>query len=243
MHARYLTSIIVALLLSVSPRAGAQTSADVSGHWEGAIHVPGREIAIEIDFGRGAAGELIGAFNNPADHLTGFPLSNVVVDGRSVRFAIVAGAGGGPFKGVVSDDGRTIDGDFTATTPQGPTAFPVTLSRTGDAHLQPPPTNAAVGKELEGEWRGSIDVNGTPTTVTLTLTNHPDGTSTGTAWSSGGNASIPITTISQKGTSVRLEMNIIGGAYAATLNADGTELVGTWTQGSSALPLAFTRQR
>jgi hypothetical protein len=241
MQGRYLASTIAALLFIASPRVRAQAPVDVSGHWEGAIRVPGREIAIEIDFGKDERGALIGAFNNPAENLSGFPLSNVGVDGRSVRFELVAGAGGGPFKGVVSPDGKTIEGDFTATTPQGPVALPIALKRTGEARIEAPPINAPVGKDFEGAWQGSIDVNGNTIAVALTLTNHPDGTSTGTASASGGNALIPITTISQQGRSLTLEMKIIGGVYKGTLSTDGFELTGTWQQGSFEASLTFHR--
>src|SRR5262249_50795313 len=195
MHARYVASTVVATLLVVSPRVAAQAPADVSGHWEGALRAPGREIAIQIDLGKGRAGALVGSFSNPAENLNGFPLSDVAVDGRAVRFTLKAGAGGGPFTGTVSADGRTIDGEFTATTEKGPFAVPFTLTRTGEARIEAPPTSAAVGRALEGEWRGTVDVNGNAVSVAIRLTNHPDGTSTGTASSSGGNGEIPITTI------------------------------------------------
>jgi hypothetical protein len=242
MHVRYLV-VPLAVVLSCRVQLTAQTAADITGHWEGAIHAPGREIAIEVDLGKGRNGELIGAFNNPGEKLTGFPLSDVAVDGRTVHFTLKAGSGGGPFKGVVSADGTTIDGDFTATTPKGPMTLPITLARKGEAHIEPPPINKAISSALEGEWRGTIDVNEKPMGVTLTLMNHPDGTSSGTAVSDGGNAEIPITTIEQNGPNVVLEMKIIGGVYSAALSADGAELIGSWTQAGFEAPLTFRRVR
>jgi hypothetical protein len=242
MHARFLTVAFAALVLSGPSRLAAQTPADVVGHWEGAIHVPGRDVAIEIDFGKGRSGELIAAFNNPGEKLTGFPLSYVAFDGRAVRFTLKAGSGGGPFKGVVSADGKAIEGDFTATTPNGPVALAMTLSRTGDARIEPPPLNAAISKALEGVWQGTVQVGDKPVGVRLMLANHPDGTSTGTAASDGGNAEIPITTITEKGAAIVLEMKIIGGVYSAALSPDGGELTGTWTQGGMETPLTLRRR-
>ena len=54
---------------------------------------------------------------------------------------------------------------------------------------------------------------------------------------------IPITTITQKASSVTLDVTTVGGSYAGALNAEGTELAGTWTQGSATLPLTFRRTR
>jgi hypothetical protein len=52
---------------------------------------------------------------------------------------------------------------------------------------------------------------------------------------------IPITTITQQSSSVTLLLNVVGGSYSGALNRDGTELVGTLTQGTAVLPLTFRR--
>ena len=53
-------------------------------------------------------------------------------------------------------------------------------------------------------------------------------------------ARIPVT-ITQKGTGFKLAAKSVGGTYASALNADKTELNGTWTQGQNALPLTLKR--
>jgi hypothetical protein len=50
---------------------------------------------------------------------------------------------------------------------------------------------------------------------------------------------IPIATITQKASSVTLDLKAIGGSYSGALNAEGTALVGTVTQGAAVLPLTF----
>jgi hypothetical protein len=47
--------------------------------------------------------------------------------------------------------------------------------------------------------------------------------------------------IMQKGSSVTYEQKGVAGSYSGTLNGDGTELVGTWTQRAASLPLTFRR--
>jgi hypothetical protein len=47
--------------------------------------------------------------------------------------------------------------------------------------------------------------------------------------------------VTQNGSSVNYEQKGVAGSYAGTLNADGTELVGTWTQRATSLPLTFRR--
>ncbi len=235
-----LTSTIVAMLLLASPLAFGQ-AADATGHWEGTIKAPGRDVAIVIDLGKGSGGELIGTFGNPAEHLAGYPLSNVVVEGQSVRFVLSAGNGGGPFNGVLSADGKSIAGEFSATTPKGPMAVPFTLTRTGDAKIELQPRSAAIGKELEGTWTAAIEVEGRSLHVTMKLANQADGTSAGTIATDGSSIEIPITTIAQDGSALTLDVRIVGGRFAGALNADRTELAGTWTQQSFEAPITFKR--
>src|SRR5271156_2778296 len=43
------------------------------------------------------------------------------------------------------------------------------------------------------------------------------------------------------GPAVKIAVPSIAGTYAGKLSADGTSIVGTWTQGSIGMPLNFTR--
>ena len=71
------------------------------------------------------------------------------------------------------------------------------------------------------------------------MTNHSDGTAMG-MWASDGGTPTPLT-IAQRGTSVELKSAVTPAAYSATLNADGTEMSGTFKQGSIVQPLTLKR--
>ena len=75
----------------------------------------------------------------------------------------------------------------------------------------------------------------------LTMANQPDGTATGSFVNVDEGLEIPITTITQKASSLTLDVKAVGGSYSGVLNPEGTELVGTWTQGPAVLPLTFRR--
>jgi hypothetical protein len=243
MHIRHRLPMIATVLLSL-PAAGvlAQPAVDPSGHWEGAIHTPNKEVKIGVDLARSGNGELIGTFGNPEEHIAGYPLSEVAVENRTVRFVLKAGSGGGPFEGLVSDDGKSISGKFTASTAQGNFDVPFTLTRTGDARVEPTPKSAPISKELEGTWNAALEVEGKQMTVVLKLANNADGTSSGTtAIAEQRGAEIPITKITQNGSSVALDVKIVGGGFTGTLSPDRSQIVGTWTQGSFVGPLTFKR--
>jgi hypothetical protein len=238
------TRLLLVALLLTAPAAPllAQPSLDPSGHWAGAIHIPpfngagSREVAIEIDLSNNATGVLGGTFSQPEQGVKGLPLSNVSRDGQSVSFEIKAN-GGGLFKGTQAD-GISIAGEFV--TAQGGFNVPFDLKRTDDARIAAAPKSAPIGKDLEGTWNGSIDAGGKQERLVLTLTNHADGTATGTIQDlDGSNVNIPIA-ITQKASNVTIDVAVVGASYTAALNTNG-ELVGTWAQGPVSLPLTFKR--
>jgi hypothetical protein len=234
--------LVASLVTAPAAPLVAQPALDPSGHWTGAIHVPpfngaaSREVALEIDLSNNSNGMLTGTFSQPEQGVKGLPLSNVSREGHTVSFEIKAN-GGGLFKGTQAD-ATSISGEFV--TSQGGYNVPFDLKRTGDARIATAPKSAPIGKELEGTWNGAIDAGGKQERLVLTLTNHADGTATGTIKDlDGSNVEIPIA-ITQKASNVTIDVAVVGASYAAALNTNG-ELVGTWAQGPMSLPLTFTR--
>jgi hypothetical protein len=224
--------LIAALLLGPAPSLWAQTAVDPSGHWEGSIQIPDREITFEVDLARNGNGELSGTINSLAEHYA-VPLRAVVVDGKSVSFNARRDQ---PFKGILSADGNSMFGDATLSGYD----LPFSLSRKGDARIAAPPRSAPIGKELEGTWNGALDVRGTSLRFVLRLANQPDGTATARLISlDEGELEVPLA-ITQEASSVGLVDGVMG-SFAGALNAEGTELAGTLTQGQAALPLTFRR--
>ena len=113
----------------------------------------------------------------------------------------------------------------------------------GDAKFDPPARNPRIGKELEGKWVGTLDVNGVPMRVSLTLVNQPDGSSTGSlANLDQGGVEIAVSNINQTASSVTIDVKIVNGSFSGTLNAEGTRLSGTWSQRTFTGPLIFQKQ-
>ena len=227
----------IAALLLVPTSLRAQSAVDPSGHWEGAIQVSGMEVTIEIDLARNGRGELAGTFGQPAQGVKGLPLSTVAVEGRSVRFVVKGGPEPATFDGTLSADGKSLSGNAA----QGGSSFPFTLARTGDARIAPAPKNPPIGKELEGTWNGALDLGERQMRLVLKMSNQPDGTATGTVVSADGSGvEIPIA-MTQKASNVTVEVPSVGASFVGVLNAAGTELAGTWTQGPAAMPLTLRR--
>src|SRR5687768_15499831 len=238
MQTRVHTLILAAAFLGSTPVARAQHAPDPSGHWQGAIHAPNQEIAIEIDLAKHANGDGVATFTGV--NIKGFPLSDVVFDGASVSFKLKVDSGGA-FTAKLSAEGTAMAGEFTSTS--GGYTLPFNLTRSGDAVFDPPARSPKIGKELEGRWIGTLEANGVPMRMSLALANQPDGMATGSlANLDQGALAIPVSAISQTASAVTIAVKVVNGTFSGALNAAGTELAGTWSQGTFAAPLTFQKQ-
>jgi hypothetical protein len=95
--------LLVALLLTTAGRGivTAQPPTGPTGHWEGAIEVPGQALGIELDLAS-KDGAWKGTISIPAQSLKGFPLSDITVAGTAVGFAMKGVPGEPRFAGTLS---------------------------------------------------------------------------------------------------------------------------------------------
>jgi len=227
---------VLAVLFVTAPLA-AQSGADPSGHWEGAIQLPDKPLALEIDVLKSAKGEWTATLNNPAEHLKGVPLADVSLDGSTLKFAI-KGSKGGRFELALAADNRAVSGSFT--TSEGNYTLPFTATRTGEARVESVPPSPAIRKEFEGVWAGDLDLSGKTVHIVLKLANQPDGTASGTIRSNNDDSDFPVAIV-QKDASLSVELKITGGSFSGTLGADNASINGAWMQGGYSLPLTFRR--
>ena len=231
MHHLASTYLLAALLL-LAPRVLSAQQAAPTGHWEGSFAGPNGDVAVQVDLSVNAQGTLVGML--ATGEVQGVPLSRVTVEGRVVRFEIPSA--GARFSGTLGADDKSIAGEFVNTAG----AAPSVLTRTGDARVAAAIRSAAIGSELEGNWNGTLEVEGRTKRFVLQMTNQPDGTSVGTIVSiDDGSIELPVALV-QKGTSLTVEVKLNGGVYAATLIGPG-ELVGTYTERGAQFPLTFRR--
>jgi hypothetical protein len=232
-----LHTVIIVSLLFAPIAARAQTTVDPSGHWEGAISAPFGEIQFQVDLARNSEGKLVATYSRPENHLNGFPLTNVALDGRSIRFELPLD-GGTRFQGALLSDGKSISGEVSAAIGSAP----FKMDRTGDAHIEEPPKNAAIDKQLEGAWSGALSIQGMNLRLALRMANQPDGTATATMVSlDQGGIEFPLG-IKRTAATLTLSTPALGGDfYTGTLNAAGTELVGTFAEGPLSAALTFRR--
>jgi hypothetical protein len=216
-----------------APAAPSTAAPSPAGRWEGKLATPMQTLDLTVDIvAKGSGWE--GVITIPAQNLTQFPLTSVTA-GDSATFAM-AGPGNPQFTGKIDATGKTWTGEFT----QGDGRLPLSLTRTGDAKIDPPKPSTAIGKELEGSWEGSLDAGGRTLRLVLKLATGPDGLGQGTLVSvDQGNAEIKIQTITLAAGRLTLFLPTIAGSWDGELK--GEQLEGTWKQGPGSSPLTFKR--
>jgi hypothetical protein len=204
-------SLFLSLFLSVGVLSAQN---DMRGHWSGTVDSQVGAVAIEVDLDKTANG-WIGSVSIPAQGASGIPLDGIT---------FADGKGAFHFKGG----------------PQAP-GFAGTLSnRTGEAKVELPKASAAVAAEFVGTWEGTINF-GAPLRVVLTISNGKDGAEAQIVSLDQGNAQIPVSAITQKGTKLTLEVKAVGGGYEGEMNKESTQIDGTWTQVGMGTPLLLKK--
>lgn len=228
---------IVAVVLGATAGRGLafQAGPTAAGHWTGTIAGP--EIAVEIDLAPKGADAWHGTISIPSQGTKGAPLGDVTVKGTAVKFAIPGAPGDARYAGTLSADGTTITGDFM----QGGATLTLTLTRQGEPKFEAPQKSTPITKDLEGTWEGPLDVNGQILRLVLKLANGPNGATATLISLDQNNVEIPVATVTQTGSRVKLLVTMISGTFDGELK--GGELAGTWMQGPLNLPLVFKRAK
>jgi hypothetical protein len=224
-------ALIFTVTLVTAANAYAQ-SPNPAGHWRGSLQIPGNTFTLDVDVAKNVAGEFIGTASS-AD-AKNIPLAKITLDGQQIRFYARADQA---FSGVLSEDEQSISGSIAIAGYD----LPLDLTRTGDAVIAPAPTSNPITRQLEGTWSGALATPTRNMRLVLNLTNRPDGRSEGYFVSlDEGGMRLPVL-ITQDASAVTIHLSGIDGTYSSVLNAAGTELTGTFTQGGAGLPLTLTR--
>ena len=216
--------------------AVAQT--DFSGHWEGTIEIPNGPTRLALDLAKNAKGAWIASLGVPEQKITGLRVTDISVVGSELRFAVRDLPGSPAFELTL------VDGKLKGALLVQALSLALEMQRTGEAKVDIAPPSPAVSKELEGDWEGLVPVpNGQGLVIIIHFKNQPDQTVEATIDSPGQDAiGLPLRAVAQKGAAVEFAVGV-GGSYKGTLNKEGTQIAGEWTQRSGAAPITLNLKR
>jgi hypothetical protein len=225
---------VLCLWMACAGMLSAQT--DMRGHWSGSIDTPVGPLAMEVDLDKTTTG-WIGSASIPAQGASGVPLDGVTFADGKAAFRLKGGPGDPAWSGTLSADGKTLDGTFT----QGGQSLPLKFSRTGEAKVDLPKASPAVAPAFVGTFEGTVNF-GAPLRLRLTISNGKNGSEATIVSLDQGDAQIPVSEITQQGTKLTLIVKAVSGDYSGEMNAQGTEIKGTWTQFGMSTDLVLTKK-
>jgi hypothetical protein len=210
---------VAVLTLAVACIAQAQ---DAVGDWQGTLEAGGGELRIVLHITKAADGSLKATMDSPDQGIVGMPVDSLVLDGSRLKFAVTVVKG--------SYEGNLKNASFITGNWSQPKKMPLDFKKTTTpltlVHPPAPPS------DIDGAWEGILV---TPSQGQLHLVFHLKNTGDGmTATLDSPDQSFkgwPATSVSRKGSSIKIEMAQIGGSYQGKLNKDLSTINGDWTQG------------
>ena len=211
----------------------------LSGRWEGAVQIPGREVRLIIDLAQDDRGRWIGSAILPGFGVKGAALKDVVVGDMSVGFAITGALGVPTLEGLLAADG-TLSGDFR----QAGNIARFLLRRVGPPQVEPPRTSTRVRTEFEGSWQGETALMGNPIHARLALANQPGGAASAEFMIVGRREhNLEVDVVTQEGDLLIVEAHEAGATfiYEGSLHVGANEVRGALQQGPLEAPLILRR--
>jgi alpha-beta hydrolase superfamily lysophospholipase len=205
---------------------------NAEGDWQGTLALPnGGDLRLVFHI-RKDADRYGGTMDSPDQGASGIPLGAIKADGASLAFDVPSLRG--EFRGTWDDAGNQWRGDWM----QSGLRLALNLTRANGSPAQTPESLAG----LNGDWDGILDTG----TVRLRLVIHISVTKTVIAASMDsidqGVNGLPITSVRQDGSTVKIELSAIAAGFEGTLDAGGQTIIGRWTQGGTTLPLTLARR-
>jgi hypothetical protein len=226
--------VAILLAISVIPVCAQD---GLRGHWTGGEQIPDHApVTVEIDLDRGADG-WIGSLSIPARKISGIPLEVTYADGK-FSFRIKGMPDVPTYKGTVSQDGKTIEGDYI----EGTLKVRFKFTRAGEPNVEIAEASLPVPQEFVGDWEGALRLGRGDRTI-LRISSGESGARAVLISVDEDGVQVPATSIELQGSVLTIVLKPLGGArYVAEINKDVTELKGTLDFGGYEVPLNFKKR-
>lgn len=224
----------------------------VAGDWQGTLEARGGRLRLAIHVTKGPDGTLKASFDSLDQGAMGIPVDKATFDGGVLRLDL--SSIGARYEGTLGKEGTELTGAWA----QGGGSFPLTLTRPASAKERAETEGKPAGERVEAEgkppeekpvssdpiapmWVGTLDAGGGKIRIVFNLARGEDGTLTATIDSPDQMAKgMPVRRAVYKDGKLTLELKQPVARFEGTMNKEGTELTGTWTQGGTGMPLVLT---
>jgi uncharacterized protein len=243
------------------PSAAAQRKAqegateEIVGDWTGVLSAGGSQLHLVLHVTKGEDGKLVATLDSVDQGANGIPVSVIAVKDGKVSMTVAAV--GGTYEGVMNKEVTEIQGTWTQmqaleltftrvkkTQDAGKDDGATAANKPQNVGLKPgaPTAQSNVApSDIDGAWMGTIEAGAMKLRVVFHVTNTADGLKATMDSLDQGAKGIPVTSVKRDGTSLKIEMKQIDGAYDGKISTDKATIEGTWTQRGASRPLVLTR--
>lgn len=240
----FLTQPLLALLLVPAIPLHGLVEAPLAqdrpaGLWQGAVELPSTNLQLSLKLWQ-EEGIWAGTISIPVQNLTDFPLDEVRLDDRSIRFAMKGIPGNPVFEGNLSEDDSTIKGNLS----QGGMTFPFQMEWKGEAEPvdRPDSADADSAQPFLGSWEGDLLSQGRTLLLRFHLKKGPQGKVEATLDSPDqGQNGLPVSRVEVQGSTLTLHLPYLQASFQGDLTEDGQQITGAWRQGGNELPLTVKK--
>jgi fermentation-respiration switch protein FrsA (DUF1100 family) len=220
--------LIFAVLVIAASLAPAQ---DIAGDWQGTLSVSGAELRLVLHITKAPDNSFkatLDSIDQPGAN--GIPVNSITL--RDSKLNLDVEIVHGTYEGKVAADGKTITGTWTQAAPL-PLEFKRATAPIKTEHKPAKPS------DIDGAWMGTLDTGAIKLRVVFHIVN-TDGGLTATLDSlDQGAMGIPTTSVTRGGSSLKIEVQKIGGVFEGKIAPDLSSIDGKWSQGGGTMPLVL----
>ena len=225
----------ILIFISLLILSGIAAAQDVAGDWQGTLSASGAELRLVLHITKAADGSLkatLDSIDQPGAN--GIPVNSIAL--KDSKLSLDVQTVHGTYEGKVTPDGKSISGTWTQVQ-----AIPLEFKRA----TAPIKTEhkAAKPSDIDGAWQGTLDLGAQSLRVVFHIVNTEDGLTATLDSPDQGAAGIPTNSVTRDGSSLKIVIKSIGGAFEGKIAADLSSIDGTFTQLGNTHPLALKRTK
>jgi uncharacterized protein len=204
----------------------------IVGDWKGALSAGGAQLHLVLHVTKNSEGKLAATLDSVDQGAMGIPVSSAAV--KDGKLNLTVDAVHGTYEGTINTDWTEIKGTWTQGAP---------MELTFKKSATPVSTEKAIPTDIDGAWMGTLDAGGTKLRLVFHIFNTNDGLKATLDSIDQGAMGMTSTLVKRDGSSLRIELKQLDGAFDGKLSVDKVTIEGTWTQRGKALPLVLTRTK
>ncbi len=226
-------TVVMLAAVSLATVCGAPAQ-NVVGDWQGMLKANGAELRVVLHVTKAENDSLKATMDSPDQAALGIPVTSIEVKDSKLSFTVDSVHGS--YEGKVNADATAILGTWTQGQPL-PLDFKRASAPIKTEHKPAKPS------DIDGAWSGALETPGGTLHLVFHITNTEDGLMATMDSVEQGAKGIPVTGVTRDGSSLKMEMKQIAGAFEGKISKDLTSIDGSWTQGGASLPLLLKRAK